>query len=165
MPATKIQAFSFPFRSVRCSSTHCLWKTALNLPGCWEVLSPTRKETNYSDQTLTSASHSKKKNYENYPSNQVSAATVTSASDEKWRPFSRMGLRTYQHPCIAVTATWFDSKPLLTERKNVFCAFTGFGLIPLNMGLYMHAFSIPSLIRHSWFTGKDLLLSLYSNFV
>jgi len=35
------------------------------------------------------------------PSNQVSAAAITSASDEKWRPFncffSRVGLRTYQH--------------------------------------------------------------------
>ena len=37
------------------------------------------------------------------PSNQVSAAAMTSASDEKWRPFncfcSRVGLRTYQYPC------------------------------------------------------------------
>ena len=36
------------------------------------------------------------------PSNQVSAAAMTSALDEKWRPsnffFSRVGLRTYQHP-------------------------------------------------------------------
>ena len=34
----------------------------------------------------------------------MSAAAMTSASDEKWRPFnclfSRVGLRTYQHPCI-----------------------------------------------------------------
>ena len=35
---------------------------------------------------LTFASHSK--NSENCPSNQVSAAAMTSASDEKWRPFS-----------------------------------------------------------------------------
>jgi hypothetical protein len=33
--------------------------TFLNLPGCWYVLSPTRKETRYSDQTLTFACHSK----------------------------------------------------------------------------------------------------------
>ena len=66
------------------------------------VLSPTRKETSYSDQTLTFATHSKK-NSEVCPSNQVSAAAMTSASDEKWRPFncflSRVGLSTYQHPC------------------------------------------------------------------
>ena len=70
-------------------------------PGCWLVLSPIRKETSSSDQTLTFASHSKN-NSEGYPSNQVSAAAMTSASDEKWRTFncffSRVGLRTYQHP-------------------------------------------------------------------
>ena len=36
---------------------------------------------------LTIASHSKK-NSEACPSNQVSGATMTSASDEKWRPFN-----------------------------------------------------------------------------
>jgi len=45
-----------------------------------------------------------KKNSEACPSNQVSAAAMTSASDKKWRPFNyffcRVGLRTYQHPCI-----------------------------------------------------------------
>ena len=43
-----------------------------------------------------------KNNFEGRPFNQVSAAAMTSASDEKWRPlncFSRVGLRTYQHPC------------------------------------------------------------------
>ena len=44
-----------------------------------------------------------KNNSEGCPSNQVSAAGMTSASEEKWRPFncffSRVGLRTYQHPC------------------------------------------------------------------
>ena len=43
----------------------------------------------------------KKKKSEGCPSNQVSAAAVTSTSDEKWRPFNcffnRFGLRTYQH--------------------------------------------------------------------
>ena len=38
-------------------------------------------------------------------SNQVSAAAMTYASDEKWRPFNcffvRVGLKTYQHPCKA----------------------------------------------------------------
>jgi len=36
------------------------------------------------------------------PSNQVSTAAMSSMLDEKWRPFncffSRVGLRTYQHP-------------------------------------------------------------------
>jgi len=42
------------------------------------------------------------KNSEGCPSNQVSAAAMTSESDEIWRSFncfvSRIGLRTYQHP-------------------------------------------------------------------
>ena len=46
-----------------------------------------------------------KNNSEGCPSNQVSAAAMTSASDEKWRPLSCffiwVGLRTYQHPCIS----------------------------------------------------------------
>ena len=45
----------------------------------------------------------KKKNQKVCPSNQVSTAVMTSASDEKWRSFnwffSRIGLRPYQHPC------------------------------------------------------------------
>ena len=45
----------------------------------------------------------KKKNGEGCPSNQVSAAAMTSTMDEKLRPFncffSPVGLRTYQHPC------------------------------------------------------------------
>ena len=46
-----------------------------------------------------------KNNLECCPSNQVSATVTTNASDEKWWPFncffSRVGLRTYQHSCIA----------------------------------------------------------------
>ena len=42
------------------------------------------------------------KNSEGCPSKQVSAAAMTSASAEKWRPFncffSRVRLTTYQHP-------------------------------------------------------------------
>jgi hypothetical protein len=46
-------------------------------------------EASYSDQTLTFASHSEKKKSEGCPSNQVSAAAaMTSASEEKWRPFN-----------------------------------------------------------------------------
>jgi ABC-type polysaccharide/polyol phosphate transport system ATPase subunit len=40
------------------------------------------KETSYSDQTLTFASHSKKEIQNVCPSNQVFAAAMTSASDE-----------------------------------------------------------------------------------
>ena len=47
---------------------------------------PGRKEATATKLTL--ASHSKKKKSESCPSNQVSAAAMTSASDEKWRPFS-----------------------------------------------------------------------------
>jgi hypothetical protein len=47
-----------------------------------------------------------KKKSEGCPSNQVSAAAMTSASKEKWRPFNcffgQVGLRTYQHPCITL---------------------------------------------------------------
>jgi hypothetical protein len=54
----------------------------------------------------------KKKNSEGSPSNQVSAAAVTSASDEKWRPFncffSRVGLSPYQPPCILVFFSEFN---------------------------------------------------------
>ena len=54
---------------------------------------------------LTFASHSKKKkNSEGCPSNQVSAAAMTSTLEEKGKLsilfFSQVGLRTYQHPCI-----------------------------------------------------------------
>ena len=76
------------------------------IPGCWEDISPTKKETSYSDKTLNFASHSKKKKFRSFPSNHVSTAAMTSASDAKWRPFScffsRVGLRTYQHPCMYI---------------------------------------------------------------
>ena len=93
-----------------CASRNCLglciWSGTyivnICIPGCCYFLSPTRKVSSYSDQTLTFASHSKR-NSEGCPSNQVFAAAMTSASDEKWRPFncffSGVGLRTYQHPC------------------------------------------------------------------
>ena len=47
-----------------------------------------RGDTSHSHRTLTFASHSKKKKSEVFPSNQVSAAGMTSASDEKWRTFN-----------------------------------------------------------------------------
>ena len=48
---------------------------------------PDQEGNKLSDQTLTFASHSKKKS-EDCPSNQVSAAAMTSTSDEKWRTFN-----------------------------------------------------------------------------
>jgi hypothetical protein len=72
------------------------------IAGCWQVLSSTKKETSYSDET--NFCKPLKNNSECCPFNQASAAAMTSASDEKWRPFncffSRVGLRTYQHPFI-----------------------------------------------------------------
>jgi len=70
----------------------------------------------------------KKKKSEGCPSNQVLAAAMTSASDEKWWPlncfFSRVVLRTYQHPCMCMCNTfpllkeaWF-SKPLPQVSLN-----------------------------------------------
>jgi glucose/arabinose dehydrogenase len=60
---------------------------------------PGRKQAT-ATELLIFASHSKN-NSEGCPSNQVSAAAMTYASDEKWRPFhcffSLVGLRTYQH--------------------------------------------------------------------
>jgi len=62
---------------------------------------PGRKQAT-ATKLLTFASHAKKKNSEGCPSNQVSAAAMTSALEEKWRPFngffSPFRLRTYQHP-------------------------------------------------------------------
>ena len=56
---------------------------------------------------LTFASHSKKKKKsEDCPSNQVSAATMTSASDEKWRPFN----------CFSVQGT--DGSPTGPDQGN-----------------------------------------------
>jgi len=50
-----------------------------------------------------------KRKFRNLSVQQVSAAAMTSASDEKWRPFnfffSRVGLRTCQHPC-KYTLNW-----------------------------------------------------------
>jgi hypothetical protein len=72
------------------------------LLGCWYVLSPTRKETSYSDRTLTFASHSK---------TIQKVVRPTRSPRQQWPPcrtkngnlsivfFSRVGLTTYQHLC------------------------------------------------------------------
>jgi hypothetical protein len=66
-----------------------------------------RKQATATKLSLLQAT--KKKKSESCPSNQVSAAAMTSASDEKWRPFNcfcRVGLKTYQHP---YTVNWVVS--------------------------------------------------------
>ena len=59
----------------------------IDVPGCWQVFSLTRKETSYSDQTLTFASHSKKFQKVARPT-RYHRQQLNSASDEKWRPFN-----------------------------------------------------------------------------
>ena len=66
------------------------------------VARPGRKQATATKLMLLQATQKKS---ESCPSNQDFATAMTSASDEKWRPFncffSRVGLRTYQHPCIS----------------------------------------------------------------
>ena len=93
IPGRSIRDFFFLWRIWNCDKAVCrlLHSSPVSiippLPGCWQVLSLTRKEICYRNQTLTFASHSKKKKLEVCPPKQVSAAAMTSASDEKWRPF------------------------------------------------------------------------------
>ena len=60
----------------------------------------------------------KKKKSQDCPSNQVSAAATASASDEKWRPFncffSRVELRTYQHPCAIIIYIYLYRQKYMT---------------------------------------------------
>jgi len=70
-----------------------------------------------------------KKNSESCPSNQVSAAAMTSASDEKWRPFncflSRIGLKTYQHPVILTLPV---NSQCASRSVAFFCKILGFNV-------------------------------------
>ena len=79
----------------------CVLPATLFLPGCWYVLSPTRKETSYSDQPLTFASHSKtiqKVVRPTRPPRQQWPQRRTKNGDLSIVCFSRVGLRIYQHP-------------------------------------------------------------------
>ena len=106
----------------RCESVRskipCLWQFVFvisDLPRCWYVLIPTRKETSYSDQTLTFASHSK---------TIQKVVRPTRSLRQQWPPrrtkncdlsvvfFSRVGLRTYQHPCTKYYAYSMAQQPL-----------------------------------------------------
>ena len=62
-----------------------------------------------------------KNNSEVCPSNQASAAAMTSTSEEKWRAFnyffSWVGLRTYQHPCSI--NLWGGAQSLIQEKNLV----------------------------------------------
>jgi len=78
-------------------------KIFYQIPRCWWVLSPTRKETSYSDQTLTFASHSKKIQKVIRPTRSPQRQWPlrwTKNGDLSIVFFSWVGLRTYQHPCI-----------------------------------------------------------------
>ena len=56
------------------------------------------------------------------PSNQVSAAAMSSASDEKWRPFncffSRVGLRTYSTPVYSLSIILSKGKSFPCPRHE-----------------------------------------------
>jgi len=89
---------------VRSHKKHCSqpldWKKEVDYRGADKSLArPGRKQATATK--LLQATQ--KKNSDSSPSNQVTVAAMTSASDEKWRPFncffSRVGLRNYQHPC------------------------------------------------------------------
>jgi len=91
---------------------------------------PGRKQATATKLYLLQATQ---KNSEGCPSNQVSAAAMTSASDEKWRPFScffsRAGLRTYQHPCnvqklrtvARTTQRYAACTAWAREKQGLFC--------------------------------------------
>ena len=75
-----------------------------NPPGCTGVLinpQPYQEGNKLQQPNSKFCKPLQKKNAEGCPSNQVSAAAMTSASDEKLQFFfCRVGIRTYQHPCI-----------------------------------------------------------------
>ena len=88
-----------------------------------------------------------KKKSEGCPSNQVSAVAMTFVSDEKWRTFncffSRVGLRTYQHPCICV----------IRNNKMNFFLLIYFSNHPLHVSniLTIHLQEVVYCIRSIWY--------------
>jgi len=66
---------------------------------------------------------------------------------------------------IAITTTRFDSKTLLTKRKNIFCSFAGFGLISLTwvqtcmLFLHLHWSAIPGSQARSSYIACTVNLS------
>ena len=89
---------------------------------------------------LSFASHSKK-NSEGCPSNQVSAAAMTSASYEKWRPFncfySRVGLKTYQHPLYVFILAF-----VTCHTNHIFCVLVHIAVSGLSgYTIFFHIFS------------------------
>ena len=94
---------------------NCPWLSDLKYRGTDKSLArPGRKQATATKLWLLQATQ-KKNSGLFFPSNQVSAATMTSASDEKWWPFScffsRVGLRTYQHPCVCLMIFLFNPYP------------------------------------------------------
>jgi len=78
---------------------------------------------------------------------------MTSASDEKWRTFncffSRVTLRTYQHPCN-VTATYFHYKKSLIISTN--CSRVKDKLALLDLEIEVLSFSKTLIILHQSIT-------------
>ena len=79
-----------------------------------------------------------KKKSEGCPSNQVFSAAMTSTSDEKWRTlncfFSKVGLRTYQHPSkntaiyprrVVTCFVSHNNYQLTLQRRNIICLIQG----------------------------------------
>jgi len=87
-------------------------------PGCWYVLSPTRKETSYSDETLTFASLSKTiQNIFRPTRSPRQQWPRRKKTDQLSFFFSRVALRTYQHSCILFNPA-VDKKSLYTENNS-----------------------------------------------
>jgi len=96
---------------------------------------------------------------------------MTSASDEKWRPFtcffSRVGLRTYQHPCMCICwlkKTEFElyCTDCKTYKSQIF-AFRSVHLhTPLSDNIHKHL-TVRNLHNHS--LHLKLYFSLYSIFI
>ena len=79
------------------------------------------KQTNYSDQTPTFASHTQKKKNKfvrpTRPPQQQWPPSRTKNGDLSILFFSRIGLRTYQHPCTACTQTQtYARKQLMSDE-------------------------------------------------
>ena len=102
--STRIACFSLGATDQQSAKGDTVFRM-ITVPGCPQVLSPTTKETSYSERTLTFARHSKK-------FRRLSAQPgLRDSSDLRVRQkmtnfqlffFSRVGLRIYKHPCTYI---------------------------------------------------------------
>ena len=86
-----------------CILLYCIEFICWLIPGCWQVLSPTRKESSYSDQTLTFASNSGKIQKVVHPIRSPRQQWPPRRTKNWWLFIwflSRVGLRTCQHSCV-----------------------------------------------------------------